>query len=64
MSWLLNGYLYSEKHSEYTLSLKVGVCIMATEALGVLAHVAALGARLRRGDQPGEHTLVATNGSL
>ena len=37
---------------------------MATKALGVLAHVAALRARLWRWDQPGEHTLVATNGSL
>lgn len=46
------------------LPLKVGVCIMATKALGVLAHVAALGARLRRWDQAGKHALVATNGSL
>lgn len=37
---------------------------MATEALGVLAHVAALGARLWRRDQPVEQTLVATDGSL
>lgn len=49
---------------EYTLSLKVGVCIMATKALGVLAHIAAFRARLWRWDQPGEHALVATNGSL
>ena len=37
---------------------------MAAEALGVLAHVATLWARLWRRDQPGEQTLVATNGSL
>lgn len=49
---------------EYTLSLQVGVCVVAPEALGVLAHVAALGARLRRRDQPVEQTLVATDGSL
>lgn len=49
---------------EYTLALKVGVCIMATKALRVLAHVPALRAWLRRGDQTGEDTLVATNGSL
>lgn len=51
-------------HLENALSLKVGVCIMATKALGVLAHIAALRARLRRWDQAGEHTLVAANGSL
>lgn len=37
---------------------------MATKALGVLAHIAALGAWLWRWDQAGEHALVATNGSL
>lgn len=37
---------------------------MATETLGVLAHVATLGARLRRRDQPGEDTFVAPGGSL
>lgn len=37
---------------------------MATEALGVLAHISTLWAWLRRGDQTGEDTLVATNGSL
>ena len=37
---------------------------MAPKALRVLAHVAPLRARLRRWDQPGEHTLVATNRSL
>lgn len=51
-------------HSENTLSLQVGVCVMATKTLGVLAHIAALRARLRRWDQTGEHTLVATDGSL
>lgn len=44
--------------------LKVRVCIMATEALGVLAHIAALRAWLRRWDEAGESALVATNGSL
>lgn len=51
-------------HLEYTLSLKVGVRIMAAEALRMLAHVSTLRARLWRWDQSGEHTLVATNGSL
>lgn len=37
---------------------------MAAQTLRVLAHVAALGARLWRRDQAGEHTLVAANGSL
>lgn len=37
---------------------------MATKALGVLAHVPTLRARLWRRDQPGEHAFVATNGSL
>lgn len=49
---------------EDALSLKVGVCIMTTEALGVLAHVAALRTWLWRWDQAGEYTLVASNGSL
>jgi len=51
-------------YSEYTLTLKVGVCIVTTKALGMLAHVATLGARLRRRDQPGEHALVASDGRL
>lgn len=37
---------------------------MAAKALGVLAHVAALGTRLRRWDQAGEYSLVASNWSL
>lgn len=37
---------------------------MATKALGVLAHIAALRAWFWRWDQTGEDTLVATNGSL
>lgn len=37
---------------------------MSAQALGVLAHVAALGARLRRRDQAGEDALVAADGSL
>lgn len=37
---------------------------MATKALGVLAHIAALRAWFWRRDQPGEHTLVATNRGL
>lgn len=49
---------------KYTLSLQVGVCIVAPKALRMLAHVAPFRARLRRWDQPGEHTLVATNRSL
>lgn len=37
---------------------------MAAEALGMLAHVSSLGARLWRRDQAGEHALVSTDGSL
>lgn len=37
---------------------------MAAEALRVLAHVAALGTGLRRGNQAGEDALVASNWSL
>lgn len=62
--WLLPTARGIQVELEYTLSLQVGVCVMATEALGVLAHVAALGAWLWRWDQPGEHALVATNGCL
>ena len=37
---------------------------MATKALRMLAHIAALRTRLRRGNQAGEHALVASNWSL
>lgn len=62
-SWLLNGYSL-QLYSEYTLTLKIGVCVVTAEALGVLAHVTAFRARLGRRDQPGERALLATDGSL
>ena len=62
--WLLPTARGIQVELEYALSLQVGVCVVAAEALGVLAHVAALGARLRRRDQPGEDALVATDGGL
>lgn len=62
-SWLLNGYSL-QLYSEYTLTLKIGVCVVTAEALGVLAHITAFRARLGRRDQPGERALLATDGSL
>lgn len=47
VEWLLLQQKGTQLYSEYTLTFKVGVCIVTTEALGVLAYVATLGARLR-----------------
>lgn len=49
---------------ENALPLQVGVCVVTAQALGVLAHVAALGARLRRRDEVREDALVASDGGL
>lgn len=49
---------------EDALPLQEGVCVVAAEALRVLAHVAALGARLRRRDEVREDALVASDRSL
>lgn len=49
---------------ENPLPLQVGVCVVAAEALGVLAHVAALWAGLRRGQQVGRTAFVATQWGL
>lgn len=58
------GYLRECLCSEYTFTLQVGVCIVTAEALGVLPYVAALWAWFWGRDEPGEHALVASNGSL
>lgn len=52
------------QYSEYTLSLQVGVRVMAAKALGMLAHIASLWARLRRWDQAGKNALLAAHWGL
>lgn len=49
---------------ENPLALQVGICVVAAQALGVLAHVAAFGAGLGRGQQVGKAAFLATQGGL
>lgn len=64
VGWQLHAVRSVQLELENALPLQVGVCVVAAEALGVLAHVAALGARLRRRDEVREDALVASDRGL